>query len=1235
MFHLYRKKKADDGQDETPQAVRNVPANRPARGGKLAKVRIPAAAFNGNNAGRRKRSETAASPFHKVPRTDMTNGFAKKGGLASSSESLFIFPTLKGDALQDEPPQGCALGHDLSAVRWRKDRAAFESLRCPKRHELKEFVADQPGYVCNVCDSEALKKGAQILGCRKCDFDMCGKCVEVGCKAISVSSNLVDHPTPADFNRLHCPNRHTLKRFKILNGAHSCGCCDRSSLPRGTEAFSCDKCSYELCFDCAYSDRVPEYLFDSRNITPFKNLVRLPFVRPAGKSLIAFKSGTVSSAGKELLDNGVDNFQISGILEDKQALMEHCARWFKTYDVNKDGYLSFVELTDLCGQLLADLDVPGMDKCTVQQYMKKYDVDGDERLTPKEFHELFNRILLKAKAIHTPFALKRRGLLGRAKGLPSGRYTLREDLGHGSFGAAQKVIDKLTKEERVMKTISKTQGHTSQEELELEIECMKKMDHPHILKLFEYYEDANNMYLILDICEGGHLLGVIEDSHRSRNRKPMSERWICEAFRQVLDAVAHCHMHGLIHKDIKAENILLMSKAPPGSKKKVFELKPHVVLIDFGLAELFDPSRAFHSKVVAGTPYTMAPEVWASAQNRTKTFGLKCDVYSLGCVLFHILTGKIPVLPKSNHTRDWIRAIEAGPNWSLVDSTGASKEVRKLVRSMMSVSESNRPSSRECLESDWFRLNPDEHVQRLSPVAVKEIAEFSKRSAFEKAVLMDVATQVHALSIPDINSIFTSLDEANIGVLSADKVAVGLKNLGVDQSVAEKAVKAMDMDGNGEIDYTELVAGLLCAYDDHVDRLLWAAFRNLDKDNDGRLDRSEVSELLRSAKQGGSGCIISDNDIGLIIDELDRDQDGYIQYHEFRARFTPKGSTRSLAGCRRLLASRTGLSEDEHGSRSYLITIPDDEDDFRFNVFSQTVKFIDEVNAQNLSYKLAINENSAMTLDEISAARCCSLTNNSQDVPEGTVANHLPRRSLGGFPTDLSWVKRGAVNPPSNQGDCNSCYAMVTLGAIEGAFQIKIGHLPKLSAQQIVDCSIPWGNRGCEGGTIGNTATYVNLNGIVSDKDYPYATKKQDCSSVVYDFDKACLEAGDLLKKGSVIMPSRKLDVLMQELQSGPIALTLFSNTPEFIHYRSEILDIPNCKGDPDHAMLLVGYGVEGGKDYWILKDSYGTQRGENGYIRVARDPTKTDDPGFCNMLLDTAYRPVLNKVLKSTACRS
>ncbi|EER05585.1 cysteine proteinase 2 precursor, putative [Perkinsus marinus ATCC 50983] len=257
------------------------------------------------------------------------------------------------------------------------------------------------------------------------------------------------------------------------------------------------------------------------------------------------------------------------------------------------------------------------------------------------------------------------------------------------------------------------------------------------------------------------------------------------------------------------------------------------------------------------------------------------------------------------------------------------------------------------------------------------------------------------------------------------------------------------------------------------------------------------------------------------------------------------------------IAILTYRSRNRLHYQHYSVAIPHEEDDYRLSIFSQTVKFIDGINAQNLSYKLGINKYAAMTPDEISAAKCCKLKSNLRNISEGRMIEYPPHQPLSDLPKDLNWVTRGAVNPPFNQRDCNSCYASAALGAMEGAFQIKTGHLPKFSVQQI---------------------------------------------------------PGDLIN-GRGAVPKERLDILIQELQFGPIAIQIFTDTPAFDNYRSGILDIPNCNGEPDHGMLLVGYGVDGGKPYWLLQDSLGPQR------------------GFCNMLSDEAYRPVLNKVLKAKAC--
>jgi serine/threonine protein kinase len=162
----------------------------------------------------------------------------------------------------------------------------------------------------------------------------------------------------------------------------------------------------------------------------------------------------------------------------------------------------------------------------------------------------------------------------------------------------------------VLKTINKQKTTLSPAILEQEFKNLVILDHPHIIRLFDYYDDYTNIYVVMDFAEGGELLNVIEKSFRAG--KTIPEWWVMTVFRQVLDALAYCHSRGVMHKDIKAENITLTKRDPV-----------HAVVIDFGLAEAFTTAGA-RSRVVSGTPYTMAPEVW-QVMLRKGSIGYKCD----------------------------------------------------------------------------------------------------------------------------------------------------------------------------------------------------------------------------------------------------------------------------------------------------------------------------------------------------------------------------------------------------------------------------------------------------------------------------------------------------------------------------------------------------------------------------------------------------------------------------------
>merc|ERR1719502_2247874 len=144
--------------------------------------------------------------------------------------------------------------------------------------------------------------------------------------------------------------------------------------------------------------------------------------------------------------------------------------------------------------------------------------------------------------------------------------------------------------------------------------------------------DSTNIYIVTDICPGGELLGVVEQ--HAKDKRPLEERWVAKVFMQIIEGIGYCHSKGVMHKDIKLENIMLRTPAEPIEDVKA-------VIIDVGLAELFGAQhkKASRSTQVAGSLCTMSPEMV-----RRAPFSYKCDIYSLGCLLFAIF----------NPTPEWL-----------------------------------------------------------------------------------------------------------------------------------------------------------------------------------------------------------------------------------------------------------------------------------------------------------------------------------------------------------------------------------------------------------------------------------------------------------------------------------------------------------------------------------------------------------------------------------------------------
>lgn len=207
-------------------------------------------------------------------------------------------------------------------------------------------------------------------------------------------------------------------------------------------------------------------------------------------------------------------------------------------------------------------------------------------------------------------------------------------------------------------------------------------------------------------------------------------------------------------------------------------------------------------------------------------------------------------------------------------------------------------------------------------------------------------------------------------------------------------------------------------------------------------------------------------------------------------------------------------------------------------------------------------------------------------------------------PDSVDWRKRGYVTKVKNQGKCGSCWAFSAVGALEGLLAKTTGKLPvDLSPQNLVDCSGKYGNKGCNGGFMHKAFQYVIDNrGIDSDTSYPYKAEAGPECRYSTTYRAANCSAFYFVRADE--------DDLKQAVAAfGPISVGVHSSCRSFLYYKSGVLNDPACRKQVDHGVLAVGYDTAAGLDYWLVKNSWGTSWGEQGYIRIARNKNQ-----MCNI---------------------
>ena len=276
------------------------------------------------------------------------------------------------------------------------------------------------------------------------------------------------------------------------------------------------------------------------------------------------------------------------------------------------------------------------------------------------------------------------------------------------------------------------------------------------------------------------------------------------------------------------------------------------------------------------------------------------------------------------------------------------------------------------------------------------------------------------------------------------------------------------------------------------------------------------------------------------------------------------------------------------------------ETPMRFAIWNQHYDFAVEHNAKGLSWTCGVNQFSDLTNEEFSAMYLGYKwnPNRKRNVKILDEIHH---------PKNIDWRTKGAVTGVKNQGQCGDCWAFSAVGALEGLHFLKTGTLQSYSEQQLNDCSDSYGNQGCNGGLMDDAFKYTKDNGVELESDYPYQGQQGNCN---YDSSKVQFK-----NTGYTDVTQNSPTQLQAAVYKGPVSVAIEADQNAFQQYTGGVIS-SGCGTNLDHGVLAVGYN---GTSYWIVKNSWGSSWGDQGYVNIAMG-TQNNGAGVCGINSDPSY---------------
>jgi len=467
----------------------------------------------------------------------------------------------------------------------------------------------------------------------------------------------------------------------------------------------------------------------------------------------------------------------------------------------------------------------------------------------------------------TPIKVTNELIVAESKTSSDKEYKKLKFLGEGSYASVYQVQNRYTGSICAMKIIKKKFSKSSSEEKDIlnEINILRMMDHPNILKIFEFYSNPKEFSIVTELCPMGELFDQII------NKGPFDEKYSAYILYQVFSAVNYCHKMHIVHRDLKPENILIVNK-----DENEF---PFIKVCDFGTSKIFEAG--FVERSVVGSSYYIAPEVLFKRYNE------KCDIWSCGVIMYILLSQRPPFGGRDDY--EIMETVKTGK----YDLTSApfdtiSEEAKDLIRKTLEMDVDKRITAEEALNHPWFKTNKSKElfnkVKDVNTIKdlINNLKKYKRTSVIQETALAYLVRHFpHIKDVVNACKLFNQIDHSEDGRITKDELYNGINALYKSSSLKndiDEIFKNLDMDNDGYIGYEEFVRGAVDKEYFIQPNVLKFAFRYFDKDGSGEITFNEIEELFYESVPDKNKV---HEILSAIIKEVDINNDQKISFDEF------------------------------------------------------------------------------------------------------------------------------------------------------------------------------------------------------------------------------------------------------------------------------------------------------------------------------------------------------------------